>query len=264
MTNNDDLALKEKQLAYLKQLSEFMTERFSMNPVSCKIINEDWKKRFPDEVAIADTLISLLAERTADKAENASLRQRVAELLSENGTLKNSVENAAGCINAAYAEGLLDVLSESNDERLTDLVKRRLLFAYLPVETPATNEELIAMGDWVLRDQLDDGTRAIKLLNQRVADLEAYIDTTADFETYVTTSLILSGHLEPDVTFTQEALLELLRSVLVSKRTVSVKLPKTMYTEFDNDDYCREVAVLDKQQVIDALAAAGIKLEVGE
>ncbi|ARD61580.1 hypothetical protein Y71_17215 [Kosakonia radicincitans DSM 16656] len=44
----------------------------------------------------------------------------------------------------------------------------------------------------------------------------------------------------------------------------SVKLPKTMYTEFDDDDYCREVAVLDKQQVIDALVAAGIKLDVGE
>ncbi|HFF9743005.1 hypothetical protein V6126_19665 [Klebsiella pneumoniae] len=46
-----------------------------------------------------------------------------------------------------------------------------------------------------------------------------------------------------------------------SLKSRAVKLPKTMYTEFDNDDYCREVAVLDKQQVIDALTAAGIKVE---
>ncbi|HBV2211397.1 TPA: hypothetical protein MDR63_000798 [Klebsiella quasipneumoniae] len=45
------------------------------------------------------------------------------------------------------------------------------------------------------------------------------------------------------------------------QRPINVKLPKTMYTEFDDDDYCREVAVLDKQQVIDCLTAAGIKVE---
>ncbi|EAY6012983.1 ead/Ea22-like family protein [Salmonella enterica] len=38
----------------------------------------------------------------------------------------------------------------------------------------------------------------------------------------------------------------------------TVTLPRTMYTEFEDDDYCREVAVLDKQQVIEALLAAGI------
>ncbi|EGZ3877153.1 ead/Ea22-like family protein [Salmonella enterica subsp. enterica serovar Elokate] len=110
-------------------------------------------------------------QRQRDRAVAAE--KRITELLSENAGLKNSVENAAGCINAAYAEGLIDVLSESSDERLVDLVKRRLLFAYLPVETPATNEELIAMGDWVLREQLEDGTRAIKTLNRRIAELEA-------------------------------------------------------------------------------------------
>lgn len=43
--------------------------------------------------------------------------------------------------------------------------------------------------------------------------------------------------------------------------SVTVKLPTTMYTEFEGDDFCREVAVLEKQLVIDCLAAAGIKVE---
>jgi hypothetical protein len=47
-------------------------------------------------------------------------------------------------------------------------------------------------------------------------------------------------------------------------RTVTVKLPTTMYTEFEGDDFCREVAVLDKQLVIDRLTAAGIKWEVDQ
>lgn len=45
------------------------------------------------------------------------------------------------------------------------------------------------------------------------------------------------------------------------QRPVTVKLPTTMYTEFEGDDFCREAAVLDKQLVIDRLAAAGIKWE---
>ncbi|EEK5903345.1 DUF551 domain-containing protein [Salmonella enterica subsp. enterica] len=39
-----------------------MVERFSMNPVSCKLLNEAWKKEFPDEVAIAERMLALLDE----------------------------------------------------------------------------------------------------------------------------------------------------------------------------------------------------------
>ncbi|HGG8897031.1 ead/Ea22-like family protein [Enterobacter hormaechei] len=46
------------------------------------------------------------------------------------------------------------------------------------------------------------------------------------------------------------------------QRAVTVKLPKTMYTEFEDDDFCREVAVLEKNLVLDCLSVAGIKVEV--
>ncbi|WFW90607.1 ead/Ea22-like family protein [Citrobacter freundii] len=135
-----------------------------------------------DELEAAEKRIAELRDWNAGLAqESFTYQQRVAELLSENAGLKNSVENASGCINAAYGEGLIDALSESNDERLVDLVNRRLLFAYLPVETPATNEELIAIGDWVLREQLEDGTRAIKTLNRRIADQRGIILSARNF-----------------------------------------------------------------------------------
>ncbi|HIF5920366.1 TPA: hypothetical protein ACX3MJ_005876 [Raoultella ornithinolytica] len=71
------------------------------------------------------------------------------------------------------------MLAESSDERLVDLVKRRLLHAYLPVETPATDDALVAMGDAVLLEQLEDSRKAIVsqsniigLKEKRIAELE--------------------------------------------------------------------------------------------
>lgn len=75
---------------------------------------------------------------------------------------------------------MIDVLAESSDERLVDLVKRRLLHAYLPVETPATDDVLVAMGDAVLLEQLECGGKAIisqsniiGLQANRIAELES-------------------------------------------------------------------------------------------
>ncbi|EBO9641289.1 ead/Ea22-like family protein [Salmonella enterica subsp. enterica] len=58
MSNIDKQAVKAKT----KELASLMVERFSMNPVSCKLLNEAWKKEFPDEVAIAERMLALLDE----------------------------------------------------------------------------------------------------------------------------------------------------------------------------------------------------------
>ncbi|EHO5100938.1 ead/Ea22-like family protein [Salmonella enterica] len=58
-----------------------MVERFSMNPVSCKLLNEAWGKEFPDEVAIAERMLALLDEniqlqREKDAIEAVALALR--------------------------------------------------------------------------------------------------------------------------------------------------------------------------------------------
>lgn len=58
MSNIDKQAVTAKT----KELASFMVERFSMNPVSCKLLNEAWEKEFPDEVAIAERMLALLDE----------------------------------------------------------------------------------------------------------------------------------------------------------------------------------------------------------
>ncbi|EIT5908437.1 ead/Ea22-like family protein [Salmonella enterica] len=53
-----------------------------MNPVSCKLLNEAWKKEFPDEVAIAERMLALLDEPEHYK----SREERVTKLVLDNST----------------------------------------------------------------------------------------------------------------------------------------------------------------------------------
>lgn len=78
MSNIDKQAVtaKTKELAFL------MVDRFSMNPVSCKLLNEAWKKEFPDEVAIAKRMLALLDELEHYK----SREERVTKLVLDNST----------------------------------------------------------------------------------------------------------------------------------------------------------------------------------
>lgn len=78
MSNIDKQAVTAKT----KELSSLMVERFSMNPVSCKLLNEAWKKEFPDEVAIAERMLALLDELEHYK----SREERVTKLVLDNST----------------------------------------------------------------------------------------------------------------------------------------------------------------------------------
>ncbi|EDI2339567.1 ead/Ea22-like family protein [Salmonella enterica subsp. enterica serovar Poona] len=78
MSNIDKQAVTAKT----KELASFMVERFSMNPVSCKLLNEAWEKEFPDEVAIAERMLALL-----DELEHYKSRvERVTKLVLDNST----------------------------------------------------------------------------------------------------------------------------------------------------------------------------------
>lgn len=115
------------------------------------------------------------------QSQLTALTSQLESVVAENAALKTSVENAAGCITAAYAEGLLDALAESEDARLVDLVERRLLLSYLQVETPVTNEILASMGDHVLLEQLEDSRKFIGTQSEIIANQEQRIsEVTAE------------------------------------------------------------------------------------
>ncbi len=69
--------IDKRALAMTKELATLMVERFSMNPVSCKLLNEAWKKEFPDEVAIAERMLALLDELEAKDKQIAELEAKL-------------------------------------------------------------------------------------------------------------------------------------------------------------------------------------------
>ncbi|WP_227633598.1 hypothetical protein [Klebsiella michiganensis] len=59
----------ELALERAKKLAFLMTERFSMNPISAKLLNEAWRLAFPDEVAVARRMRALV--EALEKAQQA-------------------------------------------------------------------------------------------------------------------------------------------------------------------------------------------------
>lgn len=93
MSNIDKQAVTAKT----KELASFMVERFSMNPVSCKLLNEAWKKEFPDEVAIAERMLALLDEniqlqREKDAIEAVALARIALAALNDEPVAYNQVQ----------------------------------------------------------------------------------------------------------------------------------------------------------------------------
>ncbi|HDU5644712.1 TPA: hypothetical protein RFV58_001708 [Klebsiella pneumoniae subsp. pneumoniae] len=113
--------MTDAELAHTKELAFFMVERVFMNPISAKLLSEDWRKEFPDEVAVAERMKALVEalEKAQTKAieqgrtacelfdEVTALRQRIAEL--ESRTVKLSPE--------LYTIG---ELIRTQDNRITD------------------------------------------------------------------------------------------------------------------------------------------------
>lgn len=99
---------------------------------------------------------------------------------------------------------------------------------------------------------------------KRIAELEAHVDANADLETEIVSALVGSGHLDPNTTLMQEALLQIMRQALEA-RTVSVKLPsKHNNSGFVTDGIYNKGIDDCYLAFMEALAAAGINLEVGE
>lgn len=87
----------EALISSTKHLSSLMVERFSMNPISCKILNEEWRKEFPDEPAIAERFNALIAALEQAQQQNKELestlereREKSRRVMSRNQQLEAS------------------------------------------------------------------------------------------------------------------------------------------------------------------------------
>lgn len=220
---------------------------------------DETAQRNAEFIALANPANVLALVEALEKAQ-----KHIAELISENAALKGSVENAAGCIDAAYFEGLADALAESSDERLVDLVKRRLLHAYLPVETPATDDALVAMGDAVLLEQLEDSRKAIVsqtniigVKEKRIAELESF--HTAYMEWSDKTAWVQTDKRFDVLKPWGKHRADVLKEYIENLESRTVKLP-SLNPEMFNEDVMFGYRKAQKEAV-DFCAAVGIKVE---
>ncbi|EIV4661728.1 ead/Ea22-like family protein [Salmonella enterica] len=147
MSNIDKQAVTAKT----KELASLMVERFSMNPVSCKLLNEAWEKEFPDEVAIAERMLALLDELEHYK----SREERVTKLVLDNSTSWDALYKKLEAAEKLNAE----------QQRSLEHCKFLLLSAYEVQRDFA--EALGCTGD------NESIMEAIDAMKQRIAELEA-------------------------------------------------------------------------------------------
>lgn len=146
MSNIDKQAVTAKT----KELASFMVERFSMNPVSCKLLNEAWKKEFPDEVAIAERMLALLDELEHYK----SREERVTKLVLDNSTSWDALYKKL----------------ESSEKRIAELVNDEVRQRLANAEHQLHMAELAKCN---LRASRKAQFRKRKAAERRIAELEA-------------------------------------------------------------------------------------------
>lgn len=200
MSNIDKQAVTAKT----KELASFMVERFSMNPVSCKLLNEAWEKEFPDEVAIAERMLALLDELEHYKSREERVtklvmdnstswdalykkleaaEKRIAELTDQKATWVTWAENASGMVDMLRLRIAELERSETQLINERDSAESALNDAYKAVmgQAPewsnwfsfenAIDEIELACELW--RNQTDD----VIQFRQRIQELEAKLET---------------------------------------------------------------------------------------
>ncbi|EDH4417312.1 MULTISPECIES: ead/Ea22-like family protein [Salmonella] len=146
MSNIDKQAVTAKT----KELASLMVERFSMNPVSCKLLNEAWGKEFPDEVAIAERMLALLDELEHYK----SREERVTKLVMDNSTSWDALYKKL----------------ESSEKRIAELVNDEVRQRLANAEHQLHMAELAKCN---LRASRKAQFRKRKAAERRIAELEA-------------------------------------------------------------------------------------------
>lgn len=164
MSNIDKQAVTAKT----KELASFMVERFSMNPVSCKLLNEAWEKEFPDEVAIAERMLALLDELEHYK----SREERVTKLVMDNSTSWDALYKKLEAAERRIAEQSAIVAAAEKLVRCkgryhSELNYRALakLFGVITPDLPPLEHENVHYADAAEVE--------ITALRQRIAELEA-------------------------------------------------------------------------------------------
>ena len=110
--------MTDAELAHTKELAFWMTERVFMNPISAKLLNEDWRKAFPDEVAIAERMKSLVEALENAQQRIASQREYYEGVIADGG--KRIAELESRTVKLPPELYTIGELIRTQDNRITD------------------------------------------------------------------------------------------------------------------------------------------------
>ncbi|EBG2975769.1 ead/Ea22-like family protein [Salmonella enterica subsp. enterica serovar Braenderup] len=169
MSNIDKQAVTAKT----KELASFMVERFSMNPVSCKLLNEAWKKEFPDEVAIAERMLALLDENIQLQREKDAIEAVALALRDDMRQAREQLEEAEKRIveQREYYEGVI----ADGSKRIAELERSetQLINERDAAESALADMYQAATGERPEWSNMFGFADAVDVVEERLATLEA-------------------------------------------------------------------------------------------
>ncbi|EAU5131728.1 ead/Ea22-like family protein [Salmonella enterica] len=169
MSNIDKQAVTAKT----KELASLMVERFSMNPVSCKLLNEAWEKEFPDEVAIAERMLALLDENLQIQREKDAI-EAVALALRDDMRQAREQLAAAEKRNAEQREYYEGVIADGS-KRIAELEnsETQLINERDAAESALADMYQAATGERPEWSNMFGFADAVDVVEERLATLEA-------------------------------------------------------------------------------------------
>nr|WP_227544405.1 hypothetical protein [Klebsiella variicola] len=149
--------MTDAELAHTKELAFWMTERVFMNPISAKLLNEDWRKAFPDEVAVAESMKALV------------------EALEKAQTINAAAEKLVRCKGRYHSEQNYRALAALFGVNTPDLPPLDSESSAVTVKLPDINEYLAEVHDKTLNRAfrlLAEGVRAGDVAAMRAAGIK--------------------------------------------------------------------------------------------
>lgn len=99
--------MTDAELAHTKELAFWMTERVFMNPISAKLLNEDWRKAFPDDVAVAERMKALVEALESAQRKIAELDDKCASHLKDARMFREAHDSASEIIRRLESKTLV-------------------------------------------------------------------------------------------------------------------------------------------------------------
>ncbi|OIV11055.1 hypothetical protein APP79_25685, partial [Salmonella enterica subsp. enterica serovar Pomona] len=150
-----------------------MVERFSMNPVSFKLLNEAWEKEFPDEVVIAERMLALVDENLQIQREKDAI-EAVALALRDDMRQAREQLAAAEKRNAEQREYYEGVIADGS-KRIAELEnsETQLINERDAAESALADMYQAATGERPEWSNMFGFADAVDVVEERLATLEA-------------------------------------------------------------------------------------------